>query len=143
MPPIADRSRSHAVVLMALLLTAPLLLASCAGRSSEPRSPVDLAPFQQLARPGPCADRRNRLFLIDNQWVQWDRAGSCADAAYGATLYGRTPDQVLCDWHDSIAGPVRNCRDERFQDLFNTMTANLDQPDLGLGPGHTVQPVPF
>ncbi len=143
MQTIADRSRSHAAILMTLLSTALLLLASCAGTSIEPRSTVDLAPFQKMAGPSPCADRRNRLFLIDDQWVFWDRAGNCADAAYAETLYDRTPDQVLCDLHDSIAGPMKNCRDERYQDMFNTMTTNLDKPDLGLGSGHTVQPVPF
>ena len=126
-----------------LLLIALLLLASCAGNAIEPRSSVDLAPFQKMAGLGPCADTRNRLFLIDDQWVFWDSAGNCADAAYSETLYGRTPDQILCVLHDSIAGPIKNCQDERYQDLFDTMTANLDKPDLGLGSEHTVRPVPF
>jgi hypothetical protein len=139
----ADRSRSHAAILITLFPTALLLLASCAGNSTEPRSAVDLAPFKKMARAGGCADIRNRLFLIDDQLVFWDRAGNCADGAYGQTLYGSTPDQVLCVLHDSIAGPMKNCRDERYQDTFDTMTANLDKRDLGLGPGHTVQPVPF
>jgi hypothetical protein len=96
-----------------------------------------------MARAGGCADIRNRLFFIDDQLVFWDRAGNCADAAYGETLYGSTPDQVLCIAHDSIAGPVKNCRDERYQDMFDTITANLGKSDLGLGSGHTVQAVPF
>jgi hypothetical protein len=140
---ITDRSRSYAAILMTILPTALLLLASCAGSSTGPRSAVDLAPFKKMARAGGCADVRNRLFLIDDQLVFWDRAGNCADAAYGETLYGSTPDQVLCDSHDSIAGPMKNCADERYRDTFDTMTANLDKRDLGLGPGHTVQPVPF
>lgn len=86
---------------------------------------------------------RNRLFLVDGQWVFWDVAGSCSDAAYAETLYGASPDQVLCSYHDSIAGPLRHCQDERYRGAFDTMTGNLDNPDLGLGPGHTVQPVPF
>ncbi len=124
-------------------LIALLLLASCAGNTSEPRSTVDLAPFQKMAGLGSCADIRNRLFLIDDQLVFWDSAGNCADAAYSETLYGRTPDQILCVLHDSIAGPMKNCQAERYQGLFDTMTANLDKPDLGLGSEHTVQPVPF
>jgi hypothetical protein len=140
---VTDRSRSYTAILMTILPTALLLLASCAGHSGEPRSAVDLGPFKKIARAGGCADIRNRLFLIDDQLVFWDRAGNCADAAYGETLYGSTPDQVLCDSHDSIAGPMKNCPDERYRDTFDTMTANLDKRDLGLGPGHTVQPVPF
>lgn len=30
---------------------------------------MDLAPFQKMAREGPCADRRNRLSLMDGQLV--------------------------------------------------------------------------
>jgi hypothetical protein len=140
---LVDRSRRRAAVLMALFLAALFLLTSCAGSSAEPDSAVDLAPFKEMARDGGCADIRNRLFLIDDQLVFWDRAGNCADAAYGEALYGSTPDQVLCTFHDSIAGPRKNCQDAQYQEMFDTMTSNLDKPDLGLGPGHTLQPVRF
>jgi hypothetical protein len=86
---------------------------------------------------------RNRLFVIDDQLVFWDRAGGCADAAYAEALYGSTPDKILCVLHDSIAGPVKSCTDAKYKSQFDTMTANLDEPDLGLGPEHTVQPVRF
>jgi hypothetical protein len=143
MQTIIDRSRRYATVLVALFLTALLLLTGCAGRSAEPDSAVELAPFKEMARDGGCADVRNRLFVIDDQLVFWERVGNCADAAYGQALYGSTPDQVLCVSHDSIAGPVKNCQDARYQEMFDTMTANLDKLDLGLGPGHTVQSVSF
>lgn len=96
-----------------------------------------------MAKASQCADTRNRLFLIDGQLVFWEIAGSCSDAAFGVRLYGASPDQVLCYYQDSIGGPFRYCRDERYRGAFDTMTRNLDNPDLGLGPGHTVQPVPF
>jgi hypothetical protein len=140
---MANRSRSYAAILMALLPTVLLLLASCSGGPGEPRSTVDLAPFKKMAKVSGCADTRNRLFLIDGQLVFWDRAGKCADAAYGEALYGSTPDQVLCVYHDSIAGPVKGCQDKGYQATFDTITANLDKPDLGLGPEHTVQRVRF
>ena len=70
-------------------------------------------------------------------------AGNCADASYSEMLYGSTPDQVLCSLYDSIAGPMKNCQHEQYRAMFDTITANLDKPDLGLGPDHTVQPVPF
>jgi hypothetical protein len=147
--------------ILCLVLLVPLVVvASCAATAiptssptraptatptwtSTPVSAVDFAPFQKLARSGGCNDKRNRLFLIDDQLVFWDEEGNCSDAAYSQTLYGSTPDQVLCVFHDSIAGPVRKCQDQRYQGMFNTMTDNLSKPDLGLGPGHTVQPVPF
>jgi hypothetical protein len=103
---ITDRSRSYAAILMTILPTALLLLASCAGSSTGPRSAVDLAPFKKMARAGGCADVRNRLFLIDDQLVFWDRAGNCADAAYGETLYGSTPDQVLCVESHKVMPPI-------------------------------------
>jgi hypothetical protein len=143
MQTITKRSRSHAALLLTLFPMAVLLLASCAGRSGGPQSTVDLTPFESMAKAGGCADIRNRLFLIDDQLVFWDRAGNCADAAYAETLYGSTPDQVLCELHDSIAGPVKKCADEGYRDIFDTITINLDQPDLGLGRKHTVQPVNF
>ncbi len=109
---------------------------------TPPTGAVNLAPFKELARTSSCADIRNRLFVIDNQLVFWDVAGNCADASYSQMLYGSTPDQMLCIFHDSIAGPKRSCQDERYKGIFDTITANLNKADLGLGPGHTVQPVP-
>ena len=138
----AARNISHATT-SAVLLMAVLLLASCIGGSGEPTSTVDLGRFKALARQGGCADIRNRLFLIDDQLVFWDRAGRCADASYAETLYDSTTDQALCEFHDSIAGPVKRCLDERYQDMFETIIANLDKADLGLGTGHTVRPVSF
>jgi hypothetical protein len=139
----ADRLRRQTAVLMTLLQTMLLVLASCAGSTTEVSSTFDLAPFREMAKSAGCADIRNRLFLIDDQIVFWDIEGNCSDAAYNQTLFGTTPDQVLCIFHDSIAGPVKDCPDESYQDLFDLMTANLDKPDLGLGPEHTVEPVPF
>jgi hypothetical protein len=140
---MTHRFRSHAAVLMALLPTALLLLAGCAGGSKQPPATVDpLAPFKKRATGAPCADTRSRLFVIDGQLVFWDRAGEFSDAAYRKSLFGRSPVQFLCVFHDSIAGPVKNCPDERYQELFDTVVANLDKPDLGLGPEHTVRQVP-
>ncbi len=137
------RSRGYVIVLIVVLLAALLVLALRAGNAVEPRSAVNLAPFKEISRGSSCADIRNRLFVIDDQLVFADVAGNCADASYAEMLYGSTPDQVLCSSHDSIAGPMKNCQDLRYRAMFETITANLDKPDLGLGSGHTVQPVPF
>jgi hypothetical protein len=101
---------------------------------------VNLDPFIALARRSDCAEVRNRLFLIDEHLVFWDRASDCKDAEYAQTLFGRTVEHVICVAHDSIAGPVEQCHDrERYQVMFETILDHLDRPDLGLGPDHTVK----
>lgn len=146
----------------ALPLAGVLLLASCGGGGDvggplnqqaspgiavgEP-SPNGGAPatalFVARAQQEACADIRNRLFLIDNRQVFWDRAGNCPDNSYAQRLYGATPDVLLCETYDSIAGPRTACTDEKYRAMFGTILKNLDQPDLGLGSAHKVEPIPF
>lgn len=129
-------------ILGRLLVAAALAVAiSCDDDDLFGRS--DLAPFIERAQQASCADVRNRLFVIDEELIFWDQAGTCADATYDRTLFGRTPEDVLCFDRDSVGGPVRDFPDERFRDLFETMIDKLEAPDLGLGAGHTVRPVPI
>ncbi len=143
----ADRPRLHTAVVTLLLPMVLLLLPGCSDDAVQPapvsRNEIDLVPFKEMAATATCADVRNRLFLIDASLVFWDRAGNCTDAAFGETLFGGAPDQVLCEFHDSINGPVNGCRDARYAELFATLIGNLDKPDLGLGLGHTILPVAF
>jgi hypothetical protein len=121
-----------------------LTLAALAGCNSEQTPAVnapEVQPFQEMARTSTCADKKNRLFLIDGAFVFWDKAGSCADASYSQTLFGATPQDRLCEYHDSIAGPRRDCTNAAYASMFDTILAHLDEPDLGLGPGHTVRPI--
>ena len=112
-------------------------------RIADPPS-INLEPFRALARNSDCADKMNRLFLIDKQLVFWERESSCADASYARVLYGRTVEHLICDTRDSIAGPRGTCRDPGpYTGMFDTILNNLDKPDLGLGAGHTVTPVSF
>lgn len=105
---------------------------------------IDLGPFKELARTSSCADKSNRLFLIDDRLVFWDRDSQCADAAYARVLYLGSVDHVVCDLHDSIAGPQRSCSDSGADaKLFDIMVENLQAPDLGLGAEHTVTPINF
>ena len=98
----------------------------------------DIEPFLELAGSmTDCADIRNDLYTIDDQYVLWVVEGNCADASYGYRLYGTTVDELLCIRHDSIAGPQGSCPDEH-DELFSTLVANLDDPSLGLGGDHTV-----
>ncbi|HXU38077.1 MAG TPA: hypothetical protein VN937_17075 [Blastocatellia bacterium] len=105
--------------------------------------PSRWAPFVELARRGVCSDIRNRLFVIDDVLVFQDSEGKCADASYGQVLYGKTVNDVLCSYTDSIAGPRKSCRDPKYAGLFDTIITHLDEPDLGLGPNHTVQRLSF
>jgi hypothetical protein len=96
-----------------------------------------------MAQNATCADTRNWLFLVDDQQVFWDRAGTCADAGFSQTHYGTTTNTVLSEHYDSVAGPVTQYQDENYRVMFDTMVANLDAADLGLGQGHSVQSVSF
>ena len=84
-----------------------------------------------------------RLFLIDDQLVFWDREGNCPDNAYSFTLFADTVDNVLCEEYDSIGGPVKNCQDDFYSEMFDTIVANLDMPDLGIGNEYTVEEILF
>jgi hypothetical protein len=125
------------------LAAAVLVAAGCADDPTAPTQAPDLEAFKTMARASDCADLRNRLFLIDGSLVFWDKAGQCSDGAYAQSLFGGTVDQLICRFQDSIAGPQKGCRIDGFSTLFDTMLAHLDEPDLGLGPTHTVEPIPF
>jgi hypothetical protein len=126
-----------------LLAPAAALAGGCGAAGSKSRTAIQLAPFAELAKTTPCADLRRRLFVIDESMVLFDRAGNCPDNGYALTLYGRTPGEVLCTQHDSIAGPMTRCNAGAPRDLFETMTTSADRPDLGLGSGHKVRVVPL
>ena len=125
------------------------LLVACGGaglqnESAQPpvsNSPVPTEEFTALSKEASCANLRNRMFVIDQKQVLWDKAGSCADAAYSVTLFGNTPKLVLCSSYDSIAGPRTTCEDAKNTDYFNTILNNLDKADLGLGSSHQVTPI--
>lgn len=141
----SHRSLTHSVAGSLTMLAALLLPAGCESDHdpTDPGPAVDLEPFRDLARGAICADSRNRLFLVDNRLVFPDREGSCADYRFHHTLCGGTLDEVLCDYPDSMAGPLMTRPDERFRTTFETMLAHLDRPHLGLGPFRSVEPIPF
>lgn len=147
-------------VMMAVPLLGALLLAGCGGDGSAPVMPGQQAgqgvavgepnggmpavsEFIKAAQEEACADQKNRLYLIDSKYVFWDRAGNCADNAYAQRLFGAQPQMVLCQVSDSIAGPRTFCSDDKSRAMFETIQANLDKPDLGLGAGHKVEPIAF
>lgn len=127
--------------ILIVLVGLTLGIFGCSGPSKEASPTVDLSPFRDLARNSDCTDIKNRLFLIDGRLVLWDRQGNCPDASYVVRLSDEKVDHVLCELRDSIAGPVKECQESDYAEMFDTITANLDKPDLGLGPAHTVTPV--
>jgi len=144
---LSTPSRSWIPVAVFALLGAAVLvsIAGCRDVSNDSGLRVDLTPFKAMAGASVCVDRRNRLFLIDDRLVFWDRESNvCFDALYSLTLYGRSVDTVLCERHDAVGeGNVTNCPYEAYRDTFQRIITSLDDPTLGLGPEHTVQVVPF
>ncbi|MFZ6799624.1 hypothetical protein [Undibacterium sp. Di24W] len=134
--------------LTAALLISTVILSACGGGDNKLEKEIVKKPIQivtsdfiNLAKDASCANIKNRLFVIDQKQVLWDKAGSCADAAYSQTLYGATPQTLLCSNADSIAGPRLTCSDTNNESLFKTMLGNLDKADLGLGSQHQVQQI--
>jgi hypothetical protein len=102
-------------------------------------------PFVDLARQSSgCAQTRNRLLTInhpvqlDLELILLDQRGTCADAAYRQLLLGESVDDVLCSNAQTIAGPAKQCRVARYAGIFDTIIANLDKADLGLGTGFEI-----
>jgi hypothetical protein len=144
----------HRIAAAAVATVVATALAACGGGNSgvddklagqgvavgEPNGALPIAAdFIAKAQEAACADTRNRLFMIDKTMVFWDRAGSCVDNTYSRTLYGATPQALLCTLADSIAGAQITCADARSRALFDTIVAHLDRADLGLGGGHQVE----
>jgi hypothetical protein len=125
---------------MASLLLA-VALGACSDENRNGRDAADeLAAFIARAQRGDCADDVNRIYRIDGNLVLWHREDRrCADAAFGVTLYGASPDDELCTYAQTIGGPRTDCSDDGVRAQFNTIVANLDAPDFGLGERHTVQ----
>jgi hypothetical protein len=100
-------------------------------------------PFVKLSQSmNGCADRKNRLWVIDGKMVFWDRAANgCPDMNWSQKLYGATPDALLCSSEDSFAGPVTKCADDSKRALFDIITRNADAANLGLDSSHKVTAV--
>ncbi|MBR7746168.1 protease complex subunit PrcB family protein [Undibacterium baiyunense] len=131
---------------ISLATTLTLTLSGCGGDGGvKQQDPAKIAPpiasneFLNLVKDASCANFRNRLFIVDQKYVLWDKAGNCADASYAQNLYGNNVQSLLCTHADSIAGPRTSCTDTTAESLFKTMIQNLDKADLGLGSGHQVQ----
>jgi hypothetical protein len=103
----------------------------------------DIEPFIEYAEASDCTDIRNRLFIIDDELVLWDRAGSCPDNSYEVQLFRESLDDLLCETYDSIAGPQTYIYDEDYRDLFEVILDNIEDENLDLGDDHLVEEVFF
>lgn len=131
---------SNTKIIASLLLAGSMAACGGGGKLDQPAVvPVATAEFISLAKDASCANLRNRLFVIDQKQVFWDKASTCADASYSQVLFGNTPQMILCSGADSIAGPRTFCNDQQYLSLFQTIAKNLDKADLGLGAAHQVQ----
>ncbi|ATQ78566.1 hypothetical protein CR152_31655 [Massilia violaceinigra] len=85
----------------------------------------------------------NRLFLIDKKYVLWNQSGDCADKRYSLELFGTTPDAKVCSLSDTIAGPKKECSDEKMLPMFNTIVDKTNEEGFGLGAAHVVEEIKF
>ncbi len=138
-----SRCRRLVLVLVALLPLAATINCGSGDGTNRTIANPEWAPFIDIAKIAICADKSNKLYAIDHVLVFYEKAGSCQDAAFSEILFGATPDDILCQYSDNVAGPQKNCPDQDFAALFEIIIANLDQADLGLGPDHTVERIPF
>jgi len=113
-----------------------LLLLSFTACEAEPA--IDIQPFIDMALASPCTDIRNDLYTIDDEMVVWLVLSTCSDASFRYFLFGTTVDDLLC-----IFSWVGLSCPEEHNPLFQTILANLDAADLGLGQGHKVEKVAF
>jgi hypothetical protein len=106
-------------------------------------NPIDYNIFKNMAKNTPCADIANKLYVIDNQIVFWAVEGNCPDASYSYSLFGNTPEEIICKRYDSIAGPIKECNDESYMNIFQIIIDNLDSDNLGLNGTHKVTEISF
>ena len=130
-------------VIVSLALCTFFVLNGCFSKSSGPDDDFDLEPFKKLAGEAECAQIKNRLYWIDKSLVFWDREGECPDNWYAQTLYGKSVDDIKCQYHDSVGGPVYVCNDSTYHEMFQTILGNVDSNNLGLHTSHTVEGITF
>lgn len=109
--------------------------------------PQHLHAIEMAQQTTSCADIRNRVMHIqdvlvaDRRMILLDQAGNCSDAGYRQILFGEDGNNELCSFMESIAGPQKSCPLPAFAMIFDTILANLNLPDLGLGYGYAVSQV--
>ena len=140
-----------------LPLAGAIMLSACGGGGSDAQPPKQASQTIAVGEPAPvpspaafiamaqkesCADTSNRLFVIDQKYVFWERAGSCADNSYAMRLYNVNPESPLCTKADSIAGPLVACNDIGIRGMFETITTDLyKKVNLGLDASHKVEEI--
>jgi len=126
-----------------ILLIIICLSLFCISSCKKSKNFFNMDPFIQMARSASCADMENRIFLIENKLVLTLRHGNCPDASFHIALYQEDPDHILCEFYDSIAGPVKNIYSETFRSMFEIIINNQDQNNFGLGSMYEIVEIHF
>lgn len=122
------------------VLQSPLLAVSSTSDSAN----FDISIFKNMVQKELCAERSNRLYLIDKQYVFHERSGNCPDNSYSYSLFTFKSTTPICGLQDSIAGPQEfKCPDPQTQQIFDVIKNNLGKNNLGLGPKHRVEQINF
>ena len=106
----------------------------------QPEVSIDLDSFVAMVATANCADIANHLYLIDEKLVFWLVEGNCGDASFNYRLFDESPNNAVCFEEESFVGILYDCL-EKYKQLFNTIVANLDKSDLGLGVNHKVKQI--
>jgi hypothetical protein len=72
-----------------------------------------------------------KIYLIDNSLIFVERSGFASDYSYHHLLLDMSGKE-LCSLMDSLTGPRKTCQDDSKREMFETIIANLDKPNLGL-----------
>lgn len=72
-----------------------------------------------------------KLFVIDEKLIFWQRDGLAQDYAFHYILMDKTQKE-LCSYQDSIAGARTECSDPAFADLFKIILGNINKNNFGL-----------
>jgi hypothetical protein len=115
-------------------------LSACGGGDSA-QVAMDTTAFVAKAKLEKCGDIRNKLYVLDERTVLWERAGNCADNASAQVLFGDNVDTVLCTANDTVGGQVAGCKDPANRAVFDTIRNNLNRADLGLAGSYRVREV--
>jgi len=98
---------------------------------------VQTAAFVKLLDGASCATSR-RVLIIDQHLVYTEVQSTRCSDYNSAALYESSPDRLLCTVGGFVA--QQNCPGgATYSTMLQTIFANTQKPDLGLGSTHTVQ----
>ena len=140
-----DRCFRFLLASVLIVLVAGVLACSSGGSPASPDTEApELEPFRVMARAyAECPPSTSSLWLVDDLYVVWGVETSCPDIGSPLRMFDVNTQALLCrEWVDVAGGGVE-CSSAAPADMFETIRMNRDLPDLGLGPAHVVEAIPF